>query len=254
MPVTRIQDDPASVTAVFENHPMLDEKASKIAGIPKYNDLAVVRITLAANKHTQGVFPANEIWRYEDVTENGYVQRVPITYAMRFPKQYGQFVNGDKQSFSGTLISELPFLTQSKRLELKGLNVHTAEALAELDGPQLKMLGPQGRELKNQAIAYLQNAKANAGSVELADALSIRDAQIEELKRQIDSLKPQPDINVSHEASQSTIDGFKEFSDDDLKEWLKDSSVAVDNRWSRSTLLAKANEILEKSGRNKLAA
>ena len=63
---------------------------------------------------------------------------------------------------AGTPLSELTFLSQGKRLELKALNIHTAEALASLDGGPLKMLGIGGREMKNQAAAYLAKAAGNA--------------------------------------------------------------------------------------------
>lgn len=254
----RIPDEPAGVTPVFEWFPMRNEAKSKASGIPKFDDVAVVRITLAANRQTQGVFPANEIWRYETVQSEYGEDRVPITYAMRFQKQYQEFINGGKQSFSGTIISELPFLTQADRLNLKGLNVHTAEALAGLDGAPLKMLGPQGRDLKNQAIAYLANAKANAGSVELADQLSIRDAQIAELTRKLDSLTAvsgeKSEVSVAEPVSDKVVEGFADYEDDDLRSWLADAGVTVDKRWGRNTLLAKASEELAKTGKQKHAA
>lgn len=253
----RIPDEPAGVTGVFEWLPVYNEAKSKVAGIPKYDEIAVVRITLAANKHTQGVFPANEIWRYETIPSEYGEERVPLTYAMRFPKQYQEFVNGGKQSFSGTILAELPFLSAAKRLELKGLNVHTAEALAALDGPQLKMLGPQGRDLKNQATAYLANAKANAGSVKMADELSVRDAKIAELERRLEGLTPAASAPVTAEAEPvdaKVAEGFSDYEDDDLRSWLTDAGVTVDKRWGRNTLLSKATEELAKAGKHKHAA
>jgi hypothetical protein len=148
MSVVRIQDDEKGVTAAFEMFPTVNIAKSKIAGRPIYDEIELCRIYLAGNKQTVGAFPAHDVWNYQkQMTEWGTEERMPVTYAMRFNRQYLEFKSGGKQSFSGTLLTELPFLTSAKRLELKALNIHTAETLASIDSNALKMLGAGGREL-----------------------------------------------------------------------------------------------------------
>jgi hypothetical protein len=152
--------------AVFENLPIKDDVASKKAGRPIYNDVQVCKLKFAANKQTIGVFPAHEIFKWHIDPETG--EKEPLTYALAYPDQYRRFMNGEAQVASGTPLSELPFLTQSKRLELKAINIHTAEALAAVDGNALKMLGGGGRTLKDQAQAYIDNASGSADVTALA--------------------------------------------------------------------------------------
>lgn len=258
----RIQDDEKGLVPVFEMFPQINAVKTKEAGRPIFDEIELCRIYIAGNKQNIGAFPAHDIWRMENkMTEWGEVQNNPVTYAMRFNKQYLEFKSGGKQSFSGTLLTELPFLSSAKRLELKALNIHTAETLASLDGAALKMLGPGGRELKNQAMAYMESAEKNKGSVELASELSKRDAMIEDLKRRLDSLTgtttatPETVEAAAPEAVKtSTVDGFASFENDDLRAWLTDAGVNVDMRWSRNTMLGKAEEILAKQGKLKTAA
>jgi hypothetical protein len=160
--------------ATFENLSVKDEAASKKAGRPIYNDIPVCKLKFSANKQTVGVFPAHEIFRWHEDPESG--ERTPLTYALAFPDQYRAFMNGEAQFASGTPLSELPFIGQGKRLELKAINIHTAEALAAIDGNALKMLGQGGRTLKEQAQAFLDTA---AGSADVT-AIAAENAKLRE--------------------------------------------------------------------------
>ena len=74
----------------------------------------------------------------------------PVTFAERFSKQYRQFKESQQQTKSGTPLDYLTFLTEGKRAELRAINIYTAEALAIVDGAELKNLGPGGREMEEQ--------------------------------------------------------------------------------------------------------
>jgi hypothetical protein len=152
--------------AVFKVHSNKNEAASKKAGRPIYDDMEVCELKFAANKQTVGVFPAHEIFRWLDDPVTG--EREPLTYALAYPDQYKRFKAGEAQVASGTPLSELTFIGQGKRLELKAINIHTAEALAVVDGNALKMLGAGGRTLKEQAQAYLDSAAGTADVTALA--------------------------------------------------------------------------------------
>lgn len=195
----------------FFVHTMRDKKASAKEGRPMFKDMECVEIRMAANKNTIAVFPAHDTWKW-DVIDG---VRQPITYAMRFPEQYKRFKANEAQAMSGTPLEELPFLTQAKRSELKALSIYTAEALASLDGQPLKQLGMGGRELKNQAQAYLDKATDSAAVTRLA-------AENEQLKQALAAFQAQP---VEPEVPVITSP-FADMDDEALKEWLKDATGA----------------------------
>lgn len=169
-----MQDNNALTVPFFKNMPQHDEAASKLAGRPIYHDLEVVEIRIAGDRNFSPVFPAHSMWQRVDGDE--------ITYAQRFSDAYTRFRENREQVADGTPLSELPFLTEAKRAELRGLKVYTAEALASLDGKNLAALGTTGREMKTQATAYLDRAGGTAGQVALA-------AEVEQLRAELAAMR-----------------------------------------------------------------
>jgi hypothetical protein len=169
-----MQDNDSLIVPFFKTIAEKDEAASKREGRPIYKDVEVVEIRIAGDRNFAPVFPAHSMWKRIDGDE--------VTYAERFADAYARFAEGREQIADGTPLSELPFLTEAKRATLRALKVYTAEALASLDGKPLKNLGGDGRELKNQAQAYLDNAKGGAQSVALAAEVEALKAQLAELQ------------------------------------------------------------------------
>lgn len=169
-----MQDNSALTVPFFKNMPQYDEAASKSAGRPIYHDMEVVEIRIAGDRNFAPVFPAHSMWMRVDGEE--------ITYAQRFADAYARFCDNREQVADGTPLSELPFLTEAKRAELRGLKVYTAEALASLDGKNLAALGTTGREMKTQATAYLERAGGSAGQVALA-------AEVEQLRAELAAMR-----------------------------------------------------------------
>lgn len=225
------------IIPIFKTHSTLNETKTKTAGRPIYDDLEVVEIRMAANKQTVGVFPAHEIWQVVDTPEGS---REPLTYAMRFKDQYQRFKENATQSQSGTPIEELPFLTQGKRLELKAMNVHTAETLAALDGQPLKNLGVGGRELKDMAQAYLDTAEKTADVTRMA-------SENEKLRQRIKDMEQE--ANNTAQAKSKKADArepspFDDMDKDDLKAWIKDATgEAPRGNPNNDTLIGMAEEI-----------
>ncbi len=266
----------SSVTyAAFKTLSVMNDAKSKKDGRPVYDDHEVCEIRFSANKQTVGVFPAHEQceWGEDPVTS----ERVRITYAQKFNEQYKKFKAGAVQSASGTPVEELPFLTQGKRLELKALNIYTAEALAALDGNNLKMLGMGGRDLKNQAQLYLDSAAKSH------DVMAVV-AENEDLKRRIAALEalasstrlPEQDtaqsVPVEDEdeagsgSGASDVDGgasvvdpenpFSDWEADDIKLWIADADpeFEIDGRWGKAKLAEKAKEINDRIAAAKAGA
>jgi hypothetical protein len=226
----------------FFVHTTPDKKATKLNGRPMFKDMECVEIRMAANKQTVGVFPAHDTWEWGEIEG----VRQPITYAMRFPDQYKRFKANEAQAMSGTPLEELPFLTQAKRSELKALSIYTAESLASLDGNPLKQLGMGGRELKNQAQAYLDRSTDSAVVTRLA-------SENEQLRAALAAIQqaPQP-APQGHPIVNSP---FADMDDDSLKIWIADATGSRPRgNPSHETLVRMATEINDEIAAKKAEA
>ena len=156
------------------------------------------------------MFPATAVSHWVgDAFTGGQTQ---ITYAERFARQYQQFKSHQAQTKQGTPLASAPFLTEARRAELRALNVYTVEALAAVDGQELKNLGLGGREAKNAAQEYIANSKASAPNLILQAELDAARARIQALE----------DDNAAYKKAQ--LNGTAEFeamSDDQLRDFIK---------------------------------
>ena len=191
-----MQNNDALTVPFFKSVPKIDNAATKAAGRPIYKDREVVEVRIAGDRNFAPIFPAHAMWQRINGEE--------ITYAQRWADAYARFQAGKEQIATGTPLAELTFLTEAKRMELRALKVYTAEALASLDGKNLQALGATGREMKNQATAYLDSAGGTAGTVALA-------AEVETLRAELAALRgeqaPADDEKESLKAQIAEISG-----------------------------------------------
>ncbi len=231
------------LVVTFENFPQVNVSKSKEAGRPIFDDLEVCRIRMSGDRLNSPVFPAHAEAPGFVEREDGTTEKV--TYAQKFNRQYLDFKAGKAQTQEGTPLSELPFLTQAKRMELKALHIHTAESLAALDGQPLKALGQGGREWKNQAQAYLDNAAGSANVTKLAAETEFYKAEVERLRAEL-SQRPQPSAPVSDDGDGSppAISEYEDWEDDLLKEFIAEKSGSKPRgNPSHSTLVKMAEEL-----------
>ena len=218
------------VVAVFRNDTRKNNVKSAEAGRPIYDDIEVVELRYPGTRD-YGVYPATERSHW-DVDQFTGEQR-QITYAERFSKQYQQFKAQQQQTKSGTPLDYLTFLTEGKRAELRALNIYTAEALAIIDGSELKNLGPHGRELKNRAIEFLENSNEAAKITKLEAELELVKARNEILEED-NKLIPKDKQEPSE---------YENMSDEQLKEHIRSlTGVTPKGNPSRKTLIRMAQE------------
>lgn len=174
------QDPDANTVAVFKILPMKNEAKSLQAGRPIFDDVECCEIRVGGKRDTY-VAQALAVSHWADDPETG--EKVTVTYAERFRRQYHQFKEHGTQTKSGTPLDNAPFLTVSRRAELRALNIYTVEALAVIDGQELKNLGLGGRELKNQASEFIADSLKAAPNMQLQaelESLRARNALLEE--------------------------------------------------------------------------
>jgi len=170
----------AGTVPTFRHHPNPNPAKTAAEGRPIFDDMEVCDLRFSGSR-AFSTHPATAFSHWEHDPETG--EQVAKTYAERFKPQYLQFKAQTAQTKAGTPLDYVPFLTVARRAELRALNVYTVEALAAIDGPELKNLGHNGRELKNKAEEFLAEAKENAPQTQLAaevEQLRARNAILEE--------------------------------------------------------------------------
>lgn len=239
MPAIELKsENDRKIIVTFRNHQMQNEGKSKDEGRPIYDDLEVCDIRFPGETRVWGCFPADEV-EPNSTRELKY----SVTYKQAFAEQYARFKSSLPQTVAGTALADLPFLTEGKRMELRALNIHTAEQLAALDGANLKTLGVGGRELKVQAQAYIDNAGGSAQVTSMA-------LEIERLRQMVEGMqRAQAQGQQSTGAAATKVEKpLEECSDAELKTFIKEKTgEPVRGNPSRETLLARAGELATKA-------
>jgi len=203
------RDPDASLLALFRNSAVLNHAKTAKEGRPIYDDMEVVEIRFPGRRDWQP-FPASAFshWALDPQTGG----QTPISYAERFSRQYRQFKEHSSQTKAGTPLDHVPFLTEARRAELRALNIYTVEALASVDGQELKNLGTGGRDMKNAAMEFIATARANAPNTQLA-------AEVEALRARNQVLED--DIAAAKKAAQNGAAEFEDMTEDQLREFIK---------------------------------
>ena len=116
-------------------------------------------------------------------------EQVKISYAERFRRQYNQFKSHSTQTKSGTPLTYATFLTEARRAELRAQNIYTVEALAAIDGQELKNLGQGGREMKNAAMEYIEETQSGAVNTQMQAELEMLRAKNQLMEEDLAMLK-----------------------------------------------------------------
>jgi hypothetical protein len=184
-----------------------NDAKSLAAGRPIYDDKEVCEIRGAGSRNV-GVYYATQMSHWIDDPETG--EQRPLTYAERFSRQYRQFKERQVQTTSGTPLEHATFLTEGRRAELRALNIYTVEALAAIDGQELKNIGQGGRELKNKAQEFIEDSLKTAPNMQLQ-------AELETLRARNQLLEEDMERNKS---AQNAEGEFADMSLDQLREYI----------------------------------
>lgn len=205
----------------FKNVAVENPAKSLKEGRPIFDQQEQVHIKFVGDTRKELVAPAHEKCVKDPATQQW------VSYAQLYHRHYDAFKSGEAAIGEGTPISELPFLTEAKRAELRALHVHTAEALAQLDGTNLSRLGMYGRQLKDQAQTYIQKAKDSALENRLsAENASLR-AQLEALGAQVAAMQTPAAPPAPVEDAEEITSVFENWDDPALKAFIKERTGAM---------------------------
>ena len=162
----------------FYHHPTLNQAKSDDAGRPVYEEIVFIEIRIPGDKDSVVIRKATDM----DID--------------RFPEHYRKFKARDTEDhIEGTLLDEWPGITRSQCEDLKFFNIRTVEQLASLnDSSAQNVMGAQ--ILKSRAVAYLEDADANAAK----QALAAQKQENEELRGLIAELSAKIDAQAEEPA------------------------------------------------------
>ena len=243
------------VVVTFFSEAVLNQPKSEASGRPIFDDVEMIMFQFAGDTRRVCAFPATET-DPNATREAGY----PVSYAEAHAEAYRKFKAGQQQTVAGTALSEAPFLTEAKRRELRALNIHSVEALAALDGPNLKTLGIGGRELKNQARAYLDKAAGSADVTGMAAQIAtLRENMqllMDENARLVDQMRggaaapARPADSAQEDGAGEGGDdpgkAIEECSDAELRDFIAQNGGKVAHNAGRARLLELATELAQK--------
>jgi hypothetical protein len=107
---------------------------------------------------------------------------------LRFPRQYARFKNQQDQPIhDGTPLNLWPGISGSLVEELKFINIHTVEQLADLADTYVGKI-PLGQSLKNKAATFVLALKDQSAVNKLQAALEERDNRIEVMEQNLAAL------------------------------------------------------------------
>lgn len=229
-----------SIIALFKNHAIPNPAKTAKEGRPVFDDMEICEIRIAGSRNVSA-FPATAVSHWIDDVETG--AQIPVTYAERFAPQYRQFKAHDAQTKSGTPLTHVNFLTEARRAEMRALNIYTVEALAHVDGQELKNLGHGGRDLKNKAMEYLAEARSGAVNTQMAAELEASRARIAVLEEDLERAK----LAKANTAG-GKPDAFADMSLEQLRGFIEEETGhAPAGNLNRKTLVRMATEAQQKA-------
>lgn len=233
----------------FYNGVQINDGKTAAAGRPIYDDVEMIRIQWAGNTKSELHAPASD--RSDRPLTNPEDQS---RYWPRwkdhpdFKAAYDAFKAGKEHVVNGTPISELPFLTDARRLELKAINILTAEQLAAVD-----INTKLGRDLVNirkQAALYLERASGAAVDAKHEMEKAAMQMQVDELKAQMSQLlaatSGKSPVAAKKAAAPETVSPFSGWADEDIRNWMRDADPGAPephHKLGNAKLIALADEM-----------
>ena len=146
-----------------------NEFKSQEAGMPKYDDIEMVEITIPGCR-------------------DNCIRKATEADKVRFKRQYEAFLVTKGQAKEGTPLSHFPFIAPSVRRELEYFNIYTAEGLVGLTDGYIDNIPMDLRPLIKKVKTSMELAKDNALALKQATENDALKEEINLLKRQLSEI------------------------------------------------------------------
>lgn len=235
----------------FFLQPVKDKRASKEAGRPIYKDVEMFEADIVGDPTRTIVAPAHDkfiqakradwitMQNDDDMDDEEMRDNALLSYAQYYHEHYKVFRDMNDRAETGTPIEMLPFIPPRRQMELKARGIKTVEGLANLADRLLKDCGPQTRDERDQARAWMDKADqaaiaaaANAEKAAMAAQLKALQDQVEFLLRTKGNAAP-------------VADGPEGWDADRLKAFLVERNQKPRANASRENLVAAVLAIME---------
>jgi hypothetical protein len=171
---------------MFYVEPVENTFRSKAEGRACYDEIEFVKLLIPGDRN------------------NCPVKRVDDEDRARWPKQYEAFKAGLEPPIDGTPLTEWPPINKSQVLELAYFNVKTVEQLAGVHDGQIQNLPMGTRDLRSQAIAWVEVAANGSGPlaalVKRADDAEADNGllrqQMAEMAARLDAMEKKPNARA----------------------------------------------------------
>jgi hypothetical protein len=176
-----------------------------------------------------------------------FVSPVEDHHKERWPAQYEAFQRGEARAASGTPLEHwtAPTMTRGRVAELKAANILSVEELSNVPDNALPRLGVGARELRDQARAYLAQAKDGAATAAQAAENAALKAQMAALQEQMAQLLTNKSGGKIDTAPAERAP--EDLSDEELRAYItRETGKPVPPKFSRDLLIARATEIATK--------
>jgi len=164
--------------------------AARDSTIPRFHIEAVPNPVSSAAAGRPIYDPEERVQIIQPGNPNSPVLKVTEEHKQRWPEHYARLRQGEDFKGDGTPLEQWAFLKKTMVMELKALNIHTIEQCAGLSDLACQNIGMGGREMRENAKAYLDEAAAMAiTSAAIADREAAQ-SQVASLQKQLDELRP----------------------------------------------------------------
>lgn len=211
-----ISDEDKKLAVRFYSGTKQNKVETEKHGRPIYETIEMCEIKFPGDRTRVVVQPAHSV-------HYGGTPPQHWTYAERFADYYNLYKSDDDQVV-GTPLSEFPAMTEGQRQTYRAAGINTVEMIAEMSDRSVRGMGMNAGALKEKAQAFI--------------GLSEGVADITAMQRQIDDLKAKLDTQSEPAPKSGPADEFGPYSEDDIKNMIKDAGGDIPRgNASRETLI-----------------
>lgn len=154
-------------------------------------DIDMVEITPPYSDGKSNVKFKIQSWK-DGLEKDAASGRIPPEWVERYEAEYKAWTEGKELPLEGTPIKGWSVISPAKQEELIRIKVLTVESLSKINDEGLKRLGMGSLDLKNSAVAWLEQSKKGKNTLEITKLKkenSVLKGSITSLKKKYEKLE-----------------------------------------------------------------